>query len=265
MAATNNLLPISALQHLIFCKRQCALIHIEGLWAENRLTVEGRILHKKAHGEDVGPRGGGRAQSRPGVRIVRGLWLESQALGLVGKADVVEFHDAQAAADPSSPPDRPSPSATPPAAGPAVPGAPARAAPGGFGSARAHSAAFHGVPLPIEYKRGRPKKHDADKVQLCAQALCLEEMLGVSVPAGALFYGETRRRDQITFDETLRQRTAAIAAELHEMVASGVTPRARREKKCDRCSMLHLCLPEGTGPGKSARKYLEAGLRLEAG
>ena len=214
-------LPISALQHLIFCERQCALIHIEGLWAENRLTVEGRILHRKAHGEDVGPRGGGRVEARPGVRIARGLDLESTALGLVGKADVVEFR--QAGERKGSP----------------------------------------GSVFPIEYKRGKPKKHDADRIQLCAQAMCLEEMLGVPVLAGALYYGVTRRREAILFDDGLRAKTSAAARRLHELVASGMTPRVKREKKCARCSLLHLCLPNGTGPGKSAQRYLTRALAGE--
>lgn len=207
-------LSISALQHLLFCERQCALIHIEGLWAENRLTVEGRILHRKAHGDDVGPRGGGRAESRPGVRIVRGLALESSRLGLVGQADVVEFRG--------------------------------------------------GVAFPVEYKRGKPKKHDADRVQLCAQALCLEEMLGAGVPAGALYYGAIKHREEVAFDAGLRAKTEHAAARLHALIGAGVTPRVKRERKCDRCSLLHLCLPEGTGPGKSARRYVERSL-MEGG
>ncbi len=212
-------LPISALQHLIFCKRQCALIHIEGLWAENRFTVEGHILHRRAHGEDQGPRGGGRGKSRPGVRIVRALALHSEQLGLVGKADIVEFRDQ------------------------------------GHGSGP--------TPFPIEYKRGRPKKHDADRVQLCAQALCLEEMLGLpegSIPVGALFYGRTRRRLDVPFDATLRARTRDAIVRLHALIASGITPRTRREKKCDTCSLLNLCLPDATGPGRSAARYLERAL-----
>src|SRR5690606_23652838 len=126
----------SALQHLIFCERQCALIHIEGLWAENRLTVEGNHLHRKAHdGPDT---------ARHGLRVARGMELVSRELGLIGRADVVEF----------------------PADGP---------------------------PRPVEYKRGRPKRHDADLVQLCAQAMCLEEMLALAepLPKGAIFYGQT--------------------------------------------------------------------------
>lgn len=200
----DDLLPISALQHLLFCERQCALIHIEGLWAENRLTVEGRHLHDKAHE--------GRSETRSGVRIVRGLALRSFRLGLVGKADVVEFH--------------------------------------------AESDTPDGRPFPVEYKRGRPKKHNADKVQLCAQALCLEEMLGTPVPAGALFYGRTRRRLDVPFDEALRRLTQDTAGRLHALIASRRTPAAVREPKCERCSLLHLCLPEAMGPRRSAGRYV---------
>lgn len=215
-------LPISALQHFIFCRRQCALIHIEGLWAENRLTVEGNVLHRKAHAGDVGPCGGGRSEKRGRVRIVRGLALCSESLGLTGKADVVEFRTVSRAKE-----------------------------------ARA-------VPFPIEYKRGKPKRHDADLVQLCAQALCLEEMLGVSsggISAGALYYGVTRHRLDVAFDEALRTRTRDVIAQLRAMIAAGVTPRVKREKKCDRCSLLHLCLPEATVPSRSARRYIDNSLQ----
>lgn len=246
-------LPISALQHLIFCERQCALIHVEGLWAENRLTVEGRILHRRAHAEDQGPRGGGRAESRSGVRVVRGLSLLSERLALVGKADVVEFRprpidgaELEAQAEGAGGRSGPSPASS--------------------GGGRAGLPA-QGVPFPVEYKRGRPKTHDADRVQLCAQALCLEEMLGLperGIPEGALFYGRTRRRLDVSFDDALRARTRAAVARLHELVAEGTTPRVRREKKCDTCSLLHLCLPDATGPGTSAAQYVDRALAAAA-
>lgn len=226
-------LPISALQHYIFCPRQCALIHVEGLWAENRQTVEGNILHRKAHGERAGPRGGGRAETRPGVRIVRGLALCSESLGLTGKADVVEFH-----ADPASAQDR-----------------------GSIEAGQADARSSPTRPFPVEYKRGRPKRHDADLVQLCAQALCLEEMLGLGeggVPAGAIFYGQPRKRLDVPFDAALRKRTQDVITSCRAMIESGVTPRAAREKKCEKCSMLNLCLPGATGPAKSALRYIAA-------
>jgi len=201
--AEDDLLPLSALQHLLFCPRQCALIHIEGLWAENTLTIEGQHLHKKADSA--------KPQARNGVRIARGLLLRSLRLGLTGKADVVEFHRA----------------------------------------ANASTVAF-----PVEYKRGKPKRDECDRVQLCAQALCLEEMLGIAVPAGALFYGRTRHRLDVTFDVSLRALTEQTIRQLHEMVAAGVTPLAIREKKCDRCSLLNLCLPDAYEPRRVASQYL---------
>jgi len=201
-----QLLPISALQHVLFCERQCALIHIEGQWVENRLTVEGRHLHDKAHD--------GSPETRDGIRVTRGLPLRSFRLGLVGKADVVEF----------------------------------RPAPGSD------------IPFPVEYKRGRPKKHGADKVQLCAQALCLEETLGVTVPSGALFYGKTRRRLEVPFDRALRDLTAATARRLHELIASGRTPSAVREPKCRQCSLIDVCLPDAMGPKRSAAAYVSRAL-----
>jgi len=219
MTAESQLLPISALQHLLFCERQCALIHLERLWAENRLTIEGQQLHRKAHDDKA--RG---VAPRPGVRLSRGLQLVSYRLGLVGVADVVEFHERTATCD--------------------------GAATGGKTAPLA---------VPIEYKRGRPKAHDADKVQLCAQALCLEEMFDApgSIPAGAIFYGRTRRRQQVEFDVGLREKTKRTAERLHDMIASAVTPIARREPKCDKCSLIHLCLPDAMKPRRTAERYLE--------
>lgn len=207
MRDESELLPISAIQHLLFCERQAALIHLERLWAENRLTVEGMRMHKKTHDPT-------RSASRPGVRIERGLQLVSHRLGLFGVADVVEFSLDE----------------------PDVP------------------------PVPVEYKRGRPKKHDADKVQLCAQAMALEEMLERDIPAGAIFYGRTRRRLDISIDTTLRHTTTVAATRLHEMITAGETPPAHRMPKCDRCSLLNLCLPDAMRPRKTAGRYLDDAL-----
>jgi CRISPR-associated exonuclease Cas4 len=216
MFSEDELLPISALQHLVFCPRQCALIHIEQLWSENVFTAEGRGLHEKVHETE--------AESRPGVRIVRGLRLRSLELGLVGQADVVEFHVDSA--------------------GTAVPGL--------DGRYRA---------FPVEYKRGKPKVDVCDEVQLCAQAMCLEEMLGASIPRGALFYGRPRRRQEVEFTEDLRQQTRETAGQLHELLRNGRTPTAAYEKKCESCSLLERCLPQITGVKKNIRHYLsQAGM-----
>jgi CRISPR-associated exonuclease Cas4 len=114
-----------------------------------------------------------------------------------------------------------------------------------------------GTSKPIEYKRGRPKKHQADAVQLCAQALCLEEMLGTSVVEGAIFYGKTRRRQVVVFDRALRTVTENAATRLHALVGAGVTPKAQREPKCDRCSLLTLCRPDILRPRATAQRYLD--------
>lgn len=199
----SDLLPISALQHLIFCERQCALIHIERLWAENRLTIEGRHLHRKAHdGPDA---------TRHGVKISRGMELVCHRLGMFGVADVVEFHPNDGGDE---------------------------------------------VPFPIEYKRGKPKSNDCDRVQLGVQALCLEEMMQVDVPGGAIFYGKTRRRVDVKIDASLRRRVEVAAERLHELIASGATPVAMREPKCDRCSLLNLCLPHANRRRRTASSYL---------
>jgi CRISPR-associated exonuclease Cas4 len=110
---------------------------------------------------------------------------------------------------------------------------------------------------PVEYKRGKPKTNDCDRVQLCAQGMCLEEMLGIEVPRGQLFYGQKRRRYDVEFDAALRETTRRAAERLHEIVAAGVTPPAVREKKCETCSLLEICLPDVLGPRKSARRYFE--------
>jgi CRISPR-associated exonuclease Cas4 len=203
MYSIDDLLPLSALQHIVFCERQCALIYTEQVWAENRLTVEGKILHERVHDE-------GRA-SRGDVRIDYGVSLRSLRLGLIGKADVVEFHRRPAGS---------------------------------------------WLPFPVEYKRGKPKTDDCDKVQLCAQAICLEEMLSVAIPAGALFYGQTRHRLDVVFDEPLRRETEETARRTHTLIASGRTPPPVYEKRCESCSLMADCLPKTIQKRLSVKSYL---------
>jgi CRISPR-associated exonuclease Cas4 len=191
MEYSNTPIPISALQHAIYCLRQAALIHIERVWAENLFTAEGRVLHEVAH--EAGSR-----KSR-GVRRVTALPLTCRRLNIAGVADLVEFH----------------------------------AGPDG-------ETAF-----PVEYKRGKPKLHHADEVQLCAQALCLEEMTGCPVTEGALFYGQTKRRVVVRFDVELRRLTEDTAAALGALVAEGRTPPpVWRAERCRACSLLELCRPK---------------------
>ncbi len=210
----DDLLMISALQHLLFCPRQCALIHIEQQWTENRYTAEGKIMHERV--DEVGK------ESRGQIRTVFGLPLRSLRLGLSGRADAVEYHRQ--------------------------------------GDDSALTPFWQ--PFPVEYKRGKPKKNDSDLVQLCAQAICLEEMLACSVPEGAMYYGKPRRRMTVIFDDTLRKETTDAARRLHELIESGRTPQARYEKKCDSCSLLSLCMPKVTGAHRSVQGYMTRTLDL---
>lgn len=184
-------IPLSALQHAVYCLRQAALIHLERLWAENRATAEGRVLHTSADEP-------GRRKVR-GIRRVNALPLASRRLGIAGVADLVEFrHEGQ-----------------------------------------------QEVPFPIEIKRGKIKLHRADEVQLCAQALCLEEMTGIPVTEGALFYAETKRRLLVAFDTELRQLTEATIGQLQEIFRTLHTPPPTPHKaRCKSCSLLDLCRPD---------------------
>ncbi|MDP3029991.1 MAG: CRISPR-associated protein Cas4 [Deltaproteobacteria bacterium] len=108
----------------------------------------------------------------------------------------------------------------------------------------------------MEYKRGKPKMDDCDKVQLCAQAICLEEMMNVEIPEGALFYGQTRRREDVVFDERLRLETEDTAKKVYALIESGTTPKPEYSKKCKKCSLYELCMPKACSKAKSASNYL---------
>lgn len=198
MSPVDLSIPISALQHWLYCPRQCALIHVERLWDENRFTAEGRVLHERADS--------GRSETRGVLRMLRAVEIASTRYGLHGVADVVELH-----------------------------GNPPR-------------------PFPVEYKRGRPKPHRADEVQLCAQAICLEEMFHCEVPEGALFYGQNRRRKAVAFDTGLRELTLTCAQDVRKQIVEGRLPRPEyNRKRCDSCSLVRLCQPKAV---KSATRWL---------
>ncbi len=184
-------IPLSALNQLLFCERRCALIHLEGVFVENRYTLEGRFAHDRVDEPEL--------ESRPGVRIVRGLRLFSHRLGLSGRADVVEFHTL---AD---------------------------------GRERPH---------PVDYKRGRRRRWDNDDVQLCAQALCLEEMTGLDVPEGSIFHVRSRRRRAVAFDAQLRRETQTFSERLHALIAASRIPPPILRPRCDGCSLRAVCMPE---------------------
>jgi len=200
--ADDDALPISGLQHLAFCSRQWALIHLEQVWVENVRTAEGRLLHERADlpGES----------RRASVRTVRGMWLRSEKLRLTGRADIVEFRPA---------------------------------------------------PYPVEYKRGKSKPNDCDTVQLCAQALCLEEMLDTAIERGAIFYGNPRRRLEVDFTSELRSRTEELAATMHRLYQSRVTPAATPGPYCRNCSLVDVCLPQATSHEDDAARWVTLQLR----
>jgi CRISPR-associated exonuclease Cas4 len=204
MYSESDLLPLSGLQHLAFCPRQCALIHIEGAWSENRLTAEGRVMHQRVDEREH--------ETRGDVRREYGLRIRSLTLGLSGIADTVEFR-------------------------------------------RRNGAAWH--PFPVEHKRGKSKgDNPCDRVQLCAQAICLEEMCACTIPAGALFYGETRQREDVAFDCALRAMTTELARRFQELVAGGVTPPPVYGAYCRACSLLAECRPRLIQAHRSAQLYL---------
>jgi CRISPR-associated exonuclease Cas4 len=221
-----DLLPISALQHLLFCERQCALIHVDGIWQENRLTALGRELHARADEPLV--------ETRKGVKTVRALYLQSQRLGLFGRADVVEFHrhKEEGSADGDCTFD--------------------------YRVVGQHPTEW--VVYPVEYKRGKPKEGRCDDVQLCAQALCLEEMCNATISEGAIFYGEPRRRTVVTFDEELRSITIRAVARLREILNHSNLPAAVFLPHCRSCSLVDECLPAQTSGVKSADSYFTARL-----
>jgi len=204
--AESDLLPVSALQHLLFCERQCALIHLEQQWEENRLTALGRIEHDRV---DEGYR-----EFRRGRRQISGLHVRSLELGLYGRLDVLELDLV----------DKHGPD-----------------------NARVFGLKGQWSPYPVEFKHGSPKEGDCDRVQLCAQALCLEEMLEVAIDEASLFYHKLRRREEVLLDDRLREAAAQGAARLHALIASGVTPPPVDLPHCRSCSLLGLCYPKRLG------------------
>lgn len=210
MTATENWsVPISALQHFLYCPRQCALIHLEQIWTENVQTSEGRLMHERTDQQSAG--------LRRGIRTVTAMPISNSVLGIHGVADVVEFAGA-----------------TQPA-----------------------------TAMPVEYKRGRAKKHRADEVQLCAQALCLEHMLNQHIASGALYYGAVRRRQEVVFDAELRRLTEQTIHAVRQLLESGKTPPATyAAERCDRCSLLTDCRPDAMDRKRSVVDWVRQQLQV---
>jgi CRISPR-associated exonuclease Cas4 len=218
------MLLLSGIQHYAFCPRQWALIHLEQIWMDNVRTVEGKQLHERADDPFSD-------ESRKGVRVVHALPISCHRLGFRGVADVVEFHMVS---------DR-------------IQGL----------TCKLDGREGWWIPIPIEYKRGNPKPDDCDAVQLCAQAIALEEMMHITVSRGYLFYGQTRRREEVYFVETLRLRVEVMCQEMHQLMDSGITPKAQKGHRCRLCSLVNYCQPKWTIKHRNVKAYIDKVLQGE--
>lgn len=194
----DDYLAISALQHYAYCPRQFAFIHVEQVWAENRFTAEGQLLHQRVDSSE--------SEQRGEIRYERSVSITSHNYKLKGKMDLLEVHQT----NPES-------------------------------------------YFPVEYKRGKPKIEEWDKLQLCAQALCIEEMRGVSVEEGAIWYWETRQRLPVLIDSALRDNTINAINAASSILESGITPAPTEKKiRCRACSLKDICEPSVFRNDKSA-------------
>lgn len=207
-----DFLMLSGIQHFAFCRRQWALIHIEQQWEENVHTVEGELMHKKAHDPYL-------TEKRNDVIISRGLPIYSRTMGVSGVCDIVEFRKSEDGV-----------------------------------SLHGHRGLY--VVYPVEYKRGKPKDTQIDILQLTAQAICLEEMLSTVIKEGALYYGETRRREQVIFSEELKGQVKEAFREMHQMFERRYTPRVKWSKSCNACSLKDICLPK-LGKTPPVKEYIQ--------
>lgn len=193
-------LSLSGIQHFEFCRRQWALIHIEQQWQENLRTVEGEILHEKAHDNFL-------KEKRGDIIISRGMAVFSKSLGINGVCDIVELHKDKD--------------------GVSI-----------FGREGLYK------PIPVEYKRGKPKENDVDIMQLTAQVICLEEMLNCCIKEGYLFYGEINHRLKISITDDYKNRVAEICKEMHSLYERRYTPKVKPTKSCRACSLSEICMPK---------------------
>jgi len=225
---SDELLPLSGIQHFLFCRRQWALIHVEMQWRENVLTVEGKQMHERVDDPFF-------SEARNGTVIARSVPVASYRLGLTGVCDVVEFLPS---------PLHPSPHGR---------------GDGGEGEGGIKLPNRQGLyqPVPVEYKRGHPKRDPMDEAQLCAQAMCLEEMLSTHIPRGYLFYGQTRHREEVEFTPQLRTLVEEISAEMHHYFRRGYTPKVKPHKGCRSCSLADVCLPVLQENVLAASKYIQ--------
>ena len=203
MYTEEDMLMLSGIQHYKFCPRQWALIDIEQQWNDNKLTIEGNILHENVDNPFY-------RQKNGDTITLRSVHIASRQLGLYGISDAVELLPSDSAEDAITHDKYPG----------------------------------YWKPYPVEYKRGHSKFNACDEVQLAAQAMCLEEMYGINIPYGALYYNETKHREVISISDSLRQQTQQCADEMHEIYKSRVIPVASKQKFCKNCSLKDICMPE---------------------
>ncbi|HPT22619.1 MAG TPA: CRISPR-associated protein Cas4 [Bacteroidales bacterium] len=219
----DDLLMLSGVQHFAFCERQWALIHIEQQWSENVLTVEGQHLHERTDYPFEN-------ETKKDVITWRALALTSYDLGLSGRADVVEL---------------------------------VRSADNDPDSIQIKEKSGRWKIIPVEYKRGKPKPDECDEVQLCAQAMCLEEMYNVHITEGYLYYGTTRHRHNVCIDSSLRDKVLLYTKRMHEIYESRITPLSDYKPHCKSCSLIDICLPRSTGNRLSGTDYLKTNLMIQ--
>lgn len=198
-----NMLQLSGIQHYVFCPRQWALIHVEKLWDDNRLTMEGSLLHTNVDNPFK------RKTNGSSTITLRGLRIASGQLGLSGIADAVELYPHEHA-----PKDLPA-----------------------LIAGRLFTA------MPVEYKRGHRKISDCDRIQVTAQAMILEEMLDISINKGAIFYWEEHHREYFDITPELRTYVNLMSQEMHGIMASNILPKVHKRSSCRSCSLANLCLP----------------------
>lgn len=198
----DDFIMISALQHYVYCPRQCGLIHVDDVWRENLFTTKGNILHEKVDTDTY--------ETRGTKKTVRGLRIHSYQLGITGRCDVVEFRESKKGDEIT----------------------------------------------PVEFKSGEPKEDISDKVQLCAQVFCLEEMLNTKIIQGAFFYGKIRRRVIVEINDELRTQTASIINVVREIVSKKIIPSAEYSGKCRNCSLYDICQPKAMNKRK-LNNYIE--------
>ncbi len=188
---------ISAIEHYVYCPRQCALIHCDGVWSDNRHTVRGARAHRRVDS--------GEHRRERGRLVLRAIPLWSERLGLSGRADAVEIEDGRV--------------------------------------------------RPVEYKAGVRHGIAAD-LQVCAQALCLEEMLSIEIDEGFVWYGGTRRRERVAFSDALRLEVLEVVHAIRTQLTSGRLPEAPNDRRCSECQLLHHCLPALTSNSSAVDAYV---------